>query len=444
MNDPSIRRALDAYRVPEAPTDLADRVLEGVRRPARVPGRSFRRGTAWAMAAAAAVAVLLLLAPPPTETSTGSYRAPRRGSIRIGGRGTAVAEAGADLDWTVSPVGAARVEQRRGDVFYRVERGGPFVVETSAGAVEVTGTCFRVEVEPMKLSRQHIVAAGVGAALSAAVIVTVYEGRVLLASPRGSVAVGPGERARAEAGSAPAVLPGRAAAPVAVAEPPAGDPTREQLAAQNATARRELAAAQTRIAVLEAQLERARQGSGGYESRVDPTPETLRAWAERCEIHLAAPSVFGASPSRPTARELAAWGVTEAEQPEIERTLAALHESTREEMRAIYVDATGDSHGADELSAATMFGEIFSKSLPADVVRARQRMARERAGLQPPPANLSALPPVERALRLVYRVGDDFERALAEAITPERAHALRTFYGGWPGLHYGDSGCEGQ
>ena len=39
-------------------------------------------------------------------------------------------------------------------MFYRVEPGGPFVVETPYGQITVRGTCFRVEVMQMKVSRQ--------------------------------------------------------------------------------------------------------------------------------------------------------------------------------------------------------------------------------------------------------------------------------------------------
>ncbi len=81
-------------------------------------------------------------------------------------------------------------------MFYRVD-GGAFVVRTPAGEVRTLGTCFEVEVSQMK---SQLKSAAAGAALTAAVLVTVYE----LKNAHGRIEVAPGEAARAESGGAPA------------------------------------------------------------------------------------------------------------------------------------------------------------------------------------------------------------------------------------------------
>ena len=88
-----------------------------------------------------------------------------------------------------------------------------------------------------------------------------------------------------------------------------------------------------------------------------------------------------------------------------------------------------------------MLSEIFDKATSADKLRARQRIARERAGLQAPPpaADMSAY---ERALRLIMRLGNDYERTLGDAIGADRARELRTRFNSWPGLQMSDVGCE--
>src|SRR5207249_4282357 len=94
-----------------------------------------------------------------------------------------------------------------GDVFYRVDPGGPFTVTTPAGEVHVTGTCFRVEVLPMMPSKQGLIGAASGAVLATIAVVTVYEGKVLVASPAGQRPVAAGERATLAPASSPSPAP---------------------------------------------------------------------------------------------------------------------------------------------------------------------------------------------------------------------------------------------
>src|SRR4029079_5784500 len=91
-----------------------------------------------------------------------------RTTTRIGARGVAVVEPASDLTWNVDDRGAARVDQRTGNVFYRVEHGAPFIVHTPAGDIRVTGTCFRIEVDSMNTKQKMIASGLTGAALSSA------------------------------------------------------------------------------------------------------------------------------------------------------------------------------------------------------------------------------------------------------------------------------------
>jgi hypothetical protein len=291
----------------------------------------------------------------------------------------------------------------------------------------------------MKLHRQTLIAAGITGLIATATVVSVYEGGVRVVNARGDVALSAGERARVEPGSAP-VRDGSASTTSIVARARlAPDATRGQLLEENDALRGELTTAQQRITALEKNLA---EVNGSKPSRVDPTPEQLAEWAAKCEVHINSPGVYSATPTRLDPSEAAEWGVTKDEQPMIERALAELHGRARTEMREIYLAATGNTAGADELTANAMLSEIFDKAAPGDAARARQRMARERAGLQAPPTNLAALAPLERAYRLIFRLGNDFEHLLGESLTPARAHELRKRYDGWPGLTLNDHGCE--
>jgi ferric-dicitrate binding protein FerR (iron transport regulator) len=432
-HDPTLRRAIETLRVPDAPPDLAERVLRRIRQAPAAPRRAWPVAVA-ALTAACAIAVAVWVARRPAP-SEGRLVTAERVTVGLGGRGVAVAEAGAEMVWTIDRGGAARVEQAAGSVFYRVEPGGRFVVETPAGAVTVRGTCFRVEVDAMRVSGKNLAAAAVGAALSAAIVVTVYEGRVLLANPHGEVELQAGERALARSAGAP-MRQGAELAPA-----PAGA-SRDELVLRNRELVVELGRVRERTARLEEEIDSLRAGQAApVPSPVDPAPDELLAWAEKCEIHLDSPNVYGATPRRIRDAEAAEWGLAPAEREAIDAAVARLHERARVEMREIYLAATGNAAGADELTADSMMSEVMAKAAAGEGVRARMRMARERAGLAEAP-EVAAQPAYERALRLMARMGNDLEAELAAALTPERARQLRKHHGGWPGLRYNDSGCE--
>ena len=207
------------------PAGFADRVVDAIDAPAA-------RAPRWPFAvAAAAVLALFVGLSPLTLPSSGDLKADARTSVQIGGRGDAVLEAGAQIAHTVSLLGEVRVEQRAGSVFYRVERGGQFTVDTPAGSVHVRGTCFRVEV-PMSVTqvsqtKSKIISAAVGAVLASAVVVTVYEGKVEVTSDddKARVALVAGESATVAATEVRKVAP-----PAAVRELTAQrDALREQV-----------------------------------------------------------------------------------------------------------------------------------------------------------------------------------------------------------------------
>jgi hypothetical protein len=217
------------------------------------------------LALAATIALFVFTRPvgaPPSRLAGGVDALADRRSLDVGGRATAVAESGASLDWRVAANGHALVHQTHGNVFYRVEKGGAFVVATPSGDVTVLGTCFRVEVDPMNPKLQSAVAAGAGAIVTAAVLVTVYEGKVRVSNAHGQVDVRPGEQAVAQEGVAPSRLPppdgpvkivmGGPAVPSDLLAPPPADATRVQLIARDAKLREQIALLDGRLHKLEA------------------------------------------------------------------------------------------------------------------------------------------------------------------------------------------------
>lgn len=212
----------DAWTAQQPPDDFADRVMNAAMSAGGLPAappfprrRIAMAAALGALTALAAVALLQVTPPAADQAARGTVAARGRMSVPLGHRAVAVAEDGAQVSYEVDADGAAQVTQTRGQVFYRVDHGEPFVVHTPAGSVEVLGTCFDVNVtqQEQNMDRSKVSAAAVagvvGAALGAAVMVTVYEGRVALANGGGKVTVEAGQRGQANAHSAPRVVDGR-------------------------------------------------------------------------------------------------------------------------------------------------------------------------------------------------------------------------------------------
>ncbi|MEZ4367735.1 MAG: hypothetical protein R2939_15880 [Kofleriaceae bacterium] len=468
------RRALEALPAMTPLADFAARVVAArasapapvvVPPPAGTEPRGRTLTTASVVVAGACVAALGIALVRSSRSdavpaSTGEVEATGRRSIAVGTRAVAVAEAGAALRWQVAAAGA-EVEQRTGDVFYRVERGGAFVVHTPAGDVRVTGTCFRVELLPGGdaltqeadvSKKQAVIGGAVGAALAAAAVVSVYEGGVVVANPHGSQAASAGQRVVIGADGAP-VLDGsgvEASGAVAV-----GGLAREALLAQNAAQRQQ-------IASLTAEVARLREGgaSGGPTGGprrmgrdaddgdgrpwFDPSPELLAQMAAECHVRFDLPPMMETEPFQVPARRADSLGVTADELTAINAALADVHRAWATQVRALYLEATGDAAGADALSPQAMSQEIQDKSPPGEEVAIRRRIAQERAGLATPPADLSRTQPIERYLRGLASLGDRAEQALASAIGPERARALRADDQGLFGFRMEMAGCPDE
>jgi hypothetical protein len=441
---PEESRALDAWTAPAPPPDLVQQVL------ARAQGARIRRSFRLRRAAipVALTAGLLLVVGGwavwrGQTSSVGEAEVAQRTTLDLGRRAVAVAEPGSRLAWRVSGDGSARVEQRNGDVFYRVDRGAVFEVSTPQGTATVLGTCFRVEVKEMRASRAGLAGAAAGAALAAVVVVTVYEGRVLTASPRGRMELGAGEAARIEAN----VPPRRIALQPAVSRE---TPSAAEAAELAGLSRAEL---QTRSQQLSAEVSRLRdqlrdldqkgrppegQKDGPRGKYSDFTKDELLAMAKRCEVRWEMPPL-GTEPYRLDEKRGEEVGINRSELPAVNKVLAEHHRQVTQQIRALYLEVTGDTKGADALSPSGMISEIDDKSNGEERRAMYQRLAEERAGLRPPPPDLAAIPAVERLYRLLAGVGDRLEQAIGAEIGPDLARRIRESHG-FPS-RYIHSGC---
>lgn len=383
--------------------------------PTKPPSRRARRAALIGIVVMAAASATFFLWPNGRGgTSSGSEDALARTSVRLGGRGVAVAETGARLAWHVEG-GAARVTQVRGDVFYRVEPGGPFVVSTPAGEVEVTGTCFRVRLTEEKNVNPMIKGGAIGAALATVAVVTVYEGVVKVHAQGREVSVPAGQAAKVIGGDAPRMLngpDGEAGVAVKIDIPAEGDPAadapREELLARDRRHRDQIAALAVRLGKAEGELQSMRTGGprppsglGGERKFYDFTPEELKEMAKNCEIRYAIPQ-FGLEAPRISDKQASKLGLTAAQVAQGNQYLAETNEHLMKELRALYVEATGDAAGAETLDPQAMQTEIERKSgVVGDDIR--KKIAEELAGLRPPGDPTSG-PPLERLTRMLLAV----------------------------------------
>ncbi len=134
-------------------------------------------------------------------------------------------------------------------------------------------------------------------------------------------------------------------------------------------------------------------------------------------------------------------GIEPSEIPTVNAALGEVHQQWRQLLRALYIEATGDVAGADNLSISSMRSELQEKSSPGEHNLLLQRLARERAGLSPPPADLSKVSPYERMMRAFLELGNQAEAALARRLGPERAKEIR---GDAWGSRSDWSGCPDQ
>lgn len=463
---PHERAQLEAWDAPVVRPGLADRVLARLAdAPAQVaPPRRWR---SIAVGAAAAVTVGLggvVAMRWHTDAVPGSHGAmapTARQQIALGRRGIAVGEAGAALSWDVAPgPGAATVAQAQGDVFYRVEPGGPFVVTTPVGEVRVTGTCFRVDIATEEQMKNRYAAAIGGAvgALATVAVVTIYEGQVVVAGPRGEVTARAGDRVTLVPGAAPTLTTpdGTVASTSQPPLPPAeaGRPAPPTAALATLSHAELLAAAEAQraqLAGLEAEVGRLRaagppRGDVGAPDHpwFDPGPEGLKAWAAECRVRFDTPPMMQPEPIQLDARSGAQLGVSDPEREALNQALAASHRGFAALVHALYLETTGDTTGADSLSLEAMAREIEDKNGREEADAVRKHIAEERAGLvaAPTAAALAAAAPVERYLRALAAIGGDVERAFAAIIGPARARALRASDEGPFGWHMEMAGCR--
>jgi hypothetical protein len=428
---PKEREALSAQRPPER---FAERVMTGI---AAVAERRRRRRRVLMVAApiaglaAAACAALLVRSPP----SHGDVRADAREDVRLGPHVVAVLERGAHVSWDGDDV-----TQWVGDVFYRVEPGGTRRVHTPAGDVTVKGTCFDVKVRPSAqegagMTRRDAIAGATGAVLGAAVLVGVYEGKVVVSNARGAVDVGSGHSASADAHGV--YGPWELASTTQAAETSNDEPWRTAnagLAEQLAASRRRLEENEARKTALEKDLRLLearlavveRDGAPAGPLDRDPrdlTPDDLKELAKQGRVRTRFFCPPGGGDWHASPEILDGLGLAPGDAPVIERAVQATQQRMWQAVEPECAKIVGSDEVAKRLGGEICGLVIQNAASQVDANRDIQLVADVLAGNKPMPPPAQIDPLTARLLALTSE-NAAFERDLAGDLGPEVAHRI--------------------
>ena len=490
---PPIEAIQDAWSVPEPSVQFAAGVLAAhfaeSEAATDAPTEGPRRQWTWLGAVAAVLLVAgLVWTLRGGESIEDHLEARAVQTVELGDRARAVAQPGTRMKWSVDSDGTTRIDQRSGRVFYRVDHGERFDVVTPAGTVTVTGTCFEVDLES-PLMKTNARSGALGAVLASALVVTVYEGGVVLANDNGRVDLAAGQAGRVSDARAPVRFdPDGGERDTELAS---GSKSRSQPKSKSKSKSKPGEIAGDPMAHIQRQardIERIREEKDAQAARieeletevlalggsVDPkSPEAAKARAKMCASQSRGGSCPFLEPDQETLREMARCatvkidslgfvddpeppspgmiaerlGVTDPSEAKKLHAAAALqYEAYNDSLREMYLELGGDEATAEDASGKTLESFIFDqldRELVGDIQR---RIAQERAGLRQPPLDGSAMPIEERVSRLMADSGNEFERLVGDSLGEERARELRRKHDGWPGstsVHSGNC-VEGE
>jgi hypothetical protein len=449
----------DEWTPQEPPRDFVDRVMAEVERAERPGGARGARdksrvirgswrvaGTALALGVAAGVALALTARARNGAASHGEAVVAERTQMALGSRAVAVLEGGAHLAWTGDDV-----DQTAGDVFYRVEPGGAFRVHTPAGDVQVLGTCFRVRVASGTSEGSEAVVNGrdikvgtVGAALAAAAIVSVYEGKVAVSHARESVTLTAGETARADgvgvrrasADGTPSVeASGSGSSTLMAANENLAEQVQDYkrrldvIAAQKATTEEALADAQKKLAIAESDGQ-----VTAPRNPYDLSRDDLKELAAKGEVHSRMPCMPSPDGSGAiTANTLESEGLPASEAAPINAAIAQSSAQFWGTLEPLCAQALGGKTDlAQVLGPGACQSVVFEMAKKNEDTEEEIRQVSEiLAGERPMPKNPSALGVVGQLIYQESGASKALEQSLAQSIGPDDAHAFV----------YGDKGC---
>lgn len=416
----------------------APREERSTRAPRSLPSASARslgkRRATWAIASVAVgLAASAIFHFAQRAPSHGEITAETRTEVQIGDRAVAVLEPGATVKWD-----GDAVDQRAGNVFYRVERGGGFRVHTQQGDVDVQGTCFRVDVKASErnddMTTRDWKVGGTGALVATLMLVSVYEGKVAVSHAQ--------ERATLVAGDSATVTN----AGLVVSDETAKNGTTgggnassfeeanknlvgsvsdykkklETIETQKKALEQKLAAAEEKLAI-----EKRGGDAAPTKNDFDLSQDDLVALAKEGTMKYRQPCT---KPNyRPDAETLQKLGLA----PQDGETIAAAYKRIGEwretHIRPMCQEAVGKSELSEKMpvdACLHLVSDYLGETDPKARQEAQQLAVDIRAGLKPAPAAGEKTPVLTRMMLATTQQMKVFEDELAKTFGPEEAHRI--------------------
>lgn len=465
MDDDDRQLDLGAWPAQAPPEEFADRVMARLdRKGASSPPQASPKSTRAAPAplrsrivviagaiAAAAIATLVWRVASDHGLDSGHAIARDRETVQIGDRVTAVLEAGSDVSWDGSSIA-----QEAGDVFFRVERaqtGAPVEIRTPSGTIQVRGTCFRVRVWPaaenadgqahqpevIEMEKKEWRAALLGATVTGATLVGVYEGKVLASSGSGELELGAGESAALTKTGAFGLSADeeREAAERLGETPASSDPAMRanaNLVDEVRGYKRRLDGLEREKAFLERDLHMAQQklasatdgAAPKLGSEFDLSQEDWAELAKTGTIKFRMPC-YRSKPYTPTPDALNALGLAPQDGPVVADAYARSNERIWNAIRPICAKTAGSEALADKLGLNTCTHMIVNVAHSEDREAASEAMRQVgeiRAGQRPPPRPGEPMHPVAQTFWELTGENARFEADLAAQLGPDDAHRV--------------------
>jgi hypothetical protein len=172
-----------------------------------------------------------------------------------------------------------------------------------------------------------------------------------------------------------------------------------------------------------------------------PSAGELGEMARHCEVRFDMPAITDNEPPTITDEQAAALSLSEQERDVLQRTLRELHADLRGLAKRALTEGGGPAANVATATMEEMLTELQTRP-GGGFEEAREKLARERATAAAPVGPNAQQPPGERLLRMWATLGDQFERQLAADLGGDRARHLRASpLAGWMN-RFSQAGCR--